>query len=303
MEEKEYVLGIDIGGTSIKIGVVNADQILESTSVRNTFKGASKNLLPGIKPICDNYIKKYNIKKIGVGCPGDIENGVVVLAANLGWNHFNILEEFKKYYPDCSINVDNDGNAACEAELKYGELGNVTNGLFITIGRGVGGTVIVDKKIVHGIHNRGGKFGHMVIHTNGRKCNCGRRGCYETYVSVLGLINTVKEVNERTSDPNAKIDTSKLSGYQIINYLKDNKSVAIEGVRKWHNDLAEGLLNLCLVFDPSVIIIAGGITEGPLLNIEYIQKYLASHDYESCEVKVATFKGKTGLVGAAALCE
>lgn len=301
--KKDNILSIDIGGTSIKIGVVNGCEVIENTSIRNIFKGKSNLLVPGIKDICDEYIKNYDIKKIGIGCPGDILNGKVIFASNLGWKDFDLLESFKKEYPDMIINVDNDGNAACQAEVKFGKLQNVQDGLFITIGKGVGGAIIINNKIVHGYHNRGGRFGHTVIHTNGRKCNCGRHGCFETYASVAGLIQTVKEFNLKYKDEYPMVEEEKLSGYQIVKLYKEFNPIIKEAIKKWNKDIAEGLLDLCHIFDPSIIVIAGGITESGLLNLNFIKSFLYKHSYGDCEVALAKFKGKTGLVGASALID
>lgn len=300
---QEYVLGIDIGGTSIKIGVVYENEVIESTSMRNLFKGKSELLVDGIKDICDDYINRFNIVKIGVGCPGNILNGVVTFASNLGWKNFNILSEFKNKFPNCKVYVDNDGNASCQAEIKFGNLQNVENGLFVTIGKGVGGAIIIDKKIVHGHHNKGGRFGHTVIHTNGRKCNCGRKGCFETYASVAGLLQTVKEYNQKWNVEEQQINIEKLSGFQILKHAKEENPMVIAAVNKWHKDIAEGLLDLCHIFDPSIIVIAGGITEGGLLNPNYLKSFLKNHRYDDCDIKLARYKGKTGLVGAASLVE
>lgn len=299
----ENVLGIDIGGTSIKLGVVCDQEVIESTSLRNVFKGKSHLLIDGIKEICDDYINRFNIKKIGVGCPGNINNGVVTFASNLGWKNFDILNDFLKAFPHCEVVVDNDGNAACKAEMKFGNLSNVSNALFVTIGKGVGGAIIIDKKIVKGHNNKGGRFGHTVIHTNGRKCNCGRKGCFETYASVAGLLQTVKEHNLKWKVIEEKIETEKLSGYQIAKHLKEHNKMVEKAVNTWHKDIAEGLLDLCHIFDPSIIVIAGGITESGVLNPLFLKNFLSKHNYGDCEIKLAKFKGKTGLVGAASLID
>ena len=173
--------------------------------------------------------------------------------------------------------------------------------MFITIGRGIGGEIIYNGQEVHGNFCNGGKIGHMVIQKNGRRCNCGRRGCFETYASVYGLIQTIKEINFHWQDETQKIETEKLSGVQIVNYNKNGSVVAKSGVDKWNKDLSEGILNLCMIFDPSVIVIAGGITESGLLNLEIIKNILVKNGYDKCELTLAKFKGKSGLVGAASL--
>lgn len=297
----ENILAIDIGGTSVKIGVINNSKVLQSTSIRNVFKGKPEKLINGIKSVCDKYIEEYDIKKIGIGCPGDIIDGVVVLASNLGWKDYKILDDFKKHYPDMEIRVDNDGNTACNAEIMFGRLKDVSNGVFITIGRGVGGAIIIDGKTLKGENNMAGKMGHMVIHHKGRKCNCGRRGCLETYISVSGLIQTVKECNSKPANEEDKIETDKLSGFQIVHHYKEGNKMIQQAVNKWHYDMIEGILNLCNLFDPSIIVVAGGITEGSLVNVDYINKTLVNNGFDKCKLYLATFKGKTGLIGAASL--
>lgn len=301
--ERKYVLGIDIGGTSIKIGIISGSYLVESFTIRNNFKGKCNLFVAGIKPTIDSFIERYHITKIGIGCPGEIQNGVVLLASNLGWVNYNIKEDFQNNYPGMEIVVDNDGNAACLAEKKYGLLKGKDNGIYITLGKGVGGAIIINNKIMMGNHGMGGRFGHMVIKENGRHCACGRRGCFEIYGSITGLILTVREVNNRQQDESKKIDLSKISGYQIVKYVIDGNETVIEAVKRWNNDLAEGILNLCMIFDIDDIVIGGGITESGLIDIPFIKSKLAPFGYEKCNLSISTFKGKTGLIGAAALVQ
>ena len=301
MSYENYVLAVDIGGTTIKMGVVNKSEVIDITSIRNSFKGNFNELLPVITGIMNNYLNKYHINKIGIGCPGDIENGFLYFASNLGWKNIDVLKEFQKVFPRCEVKVENDGIAACNAERTYGRLKDVDNCVFVTIGKGIGGALILDNKIILGSHKFGGRFGHMVTKSGGRHCNCGRKGCFEAYGSISGLIKTVKEYNLKWTKKEEQIDIDKLSGYKILSYLKENNPVAKEGVKRWHKDIAEGLLNICHMIDPKEIVIAGGVTESELLDIEYIKKKMAKHGYDKCELSLANLKGKTGLVGAASL--
>ena len=296
------ILAVDIGGTSVKMGVVSDGKVLENTSIRNVFKGKSELLMSGIKDICEGYIRKYNISKVGIGCPGDICEGKVLLATNLGWKDFDLYNAFKEIFPSLEVYIDNDGYAAALAEMYYGNLKDVSDGIFITIGRGIGGAIIVNNKILYGHYQKGGKIGHMTIHYNGRRCNCGRKGCFETYGSVLGLIKSVKEENQKAPEAD-KIDVEKLSGIQIVSYKNDGKKVAINGVKKWNSDIRTGILDLCNIFDPEMIVIAGGITESGLLDVQGIQDFIASNYYDKCQVRLAKYKGKTGLIGASLLTQ
>lgn len=301
MDEKEFILAIDIGGTSVKIGVVYQDNVVEYEVVRNVFKGDYTLLINGIKDICNKYIKQYFIHKIGIGCPGDICNGVVLFASNLGWKNYDILNDFKNNFPDCEVYVENDGNAACNAEMQYGYLKNVQDGIFICIGRGIGGMVISNGVPIRGAYQFGGKFGHTVIRVNGRKCNCGRKGCFETYCSVLGLIQNVREANIKETDETLKINPLRISGFQIVQYMQQGNSMVKNAVKKWNDDMAEGILNLCNIFDPKIIVIAGGITESGLIDIENLKDKAKNNFFSNVEIKLAKFKSKTGLIGAASL--
>lgn len=301
MEKQEYILGIDIGGTSIKIGVVSKGNVIESYSVRNIYKGHFNNLLLGIYPLCDKYVKKYFINKIGVGCPGDFKDNVLIKAVNLGWQNINVLQKFKETFPNKEIIVANDGYAAYMAERKYGDLKEEVNGVMLTIGKGIGGTLLINNQVVKGSHNMGGRIGHMVIRSGGRKCNCGKKGCFEAYGSITGLLKTVNEYNLKEYPEQEKIDVERLSGYKIAQYLKEEKKVVVDAVNKWHKDIVEGILNICNFMDPNMIIIAGGITESEILNIDYLIEKIHSKGYKNVTIKSSSLKGNTGLIGAASL--
>ena len=296
--EKEIILAIDIGGTSVKMGAVKEDVLLEKSSYRNIWNGNQDKLVEDLKPYIDSYINKYKINKIGIGCPGEIEDGVVLFASNLGWRNFDIKKSFNDKYPNLEINVNNDGIAAVNAELKYGILKNVKNAIFIVFGRGVGGAIIIDGKIYEGERKNGGKIGHLTYKKpNGRKCNCGRVGCYETYTSVTGLIQTIKEEYYQQSERKEKL--KRLSGFQIVQYVKEKNPVVCKGVQLWNEDISEEILDLVEIFDPSHIVLAGGITESGLLDLEVIRNKLKTFGYDYVNVSISRFKGKTGLIGAA----
>ena len=295
----EKILAIDIGGTSVKMGVVEEDQILQFTSYKNTWKGEQDKLLPFLKTTLTHWIEKYHIHKIGIGCPGEIKDGVVIFAANLNWRNFEISKQLKEIFPNIEVRLENDGQAATLAEMTYGRLKDVENGIFIVFGRGVGGSLIIDHKIYRGSYQRGGNFGHMVIKgPKARKCNCGRRGCLETYASIAGLIQTIKETNYRSPQ---KTSLGQLGGLKITELAQNQNPIVLKAIQQWNKDIAESILSLCLVVDPTHIILAGGITESGLINIQAIKEKLNEQGYDDVIVEISKFKGKAGTIGAAAL--
>lgn len=295
----ELILAIDIGGTSIKMGVVNKNKIVESIQMRNIWKNSQDKFVDDIKINIQYFINKYAITKIGVGCPGEINNDIVVCASNLQWNNFALKEKIQKEFPSILIKIENDGNAALLAEVKYGKLQNVDYALFVVFGRGVGGGIILNGKQMKGSSYRGSKIGHVVMKgPRGRKCSCGRMGCFETYASVTGLFQTVREINYH----NGNLEhLKKLNGFLIHELYKNDDPIIKTAVAQWNNDIAEGLLNLAEVVDPSHIILAGGITESGLIQLPYITQKFVEYGYENVNIEISAFKGKAGLIGAAAL--
>lgn len=295
----EKILAIDIGGTSIKTGIVMGDEILEFASYKNIWKEHQDQLVPFFKKIFRKWIETYQITKIGIGCPGEINNGVVIFAANLKWRDFHLVEQLQAIYPNMEIRIENDGRAATFGEMQYGKLKDVENGLFIVFGRGVGGSIVINHQIYTGSFLRGGNFGHMVVKgPRSRKCNCGRRGCFETYASVSGLINTIKETNYKQPNPVPLKDLGELRVFGLVN---NNHPIILKALEQWNKDIAECVLSLCLIIDPSHIVFAGGITESGLLNMEVIKEKLAEQGYDEVVLELSRFKGKAGLVGASTL--
>ncbi len=296
---KEKVLAVDIGGTSIKTGIVEEDQILEFASYKNVWKGHQEKLVPFFNKIFQHWIQQYNITKMGIGCPGEIKDGVVVFAANLKWHNFELVKQLQQIFPQMTIKIENDGRAATLAELEYGKLKDAKNALFIVFGRGVGGSLVINHEIYTGSYNRGGNFGHMVIKNyKARKCNCGRKGCFETYASVAGLVQTIKDVNYHSKNP---VPLKELGGLRVVDLANNQHPIVIKAVQQWNLDIAESILSLALLLDPSHIILAGGITESGLIHIELIKEKLKEQGYEDVVVELSSFKAKAGLVGAATL--
>ncbi len=295
----EKILAMDIGGTSIKLAIVEEDRILKFTSYKNIWKNKQDQFIEDLKEILKKWIKEYQITKLGIGCPGDIKDDVVLFAANLKWKDFHIVEQLHQIFPELSIKIANDGQAATLAEMNYGLLKGVENGIFIVFGRGVGGSLIINHQIYKGSNQRGGNFGHMVIKgPKARKCNCGRKGCFETYASVAGLIQTIKETNYRSGQ---NIPLGKLGGLRVSELANNQNPIVLKAIQQWNRDIAESILSLTLIIDPSHIVLAGGITESRLIDLNEIKNKLDEQGFHQVVVEISKFKGKAGVVGAASL--
>lgn len=202
--EKVYI-GIDFGGTSIKGGIVTADgKILYKSSVPTDAKEGVKKVISNIVKLIRD-LEAHNddeIQGIGIGIPGliDGENGVVVVAGNLYWSDVHIVDELHKYF-DYPIKITNDANAAALGEAKFGSGKNYKTSVFVTLGTGIGGGIVIDGKLYEGNKSAGGEIGHMIIHPHGEQCTCGNKGCWETYGSATAIIRETRRPCKRTRIP------------------------------------------------------------------------------------------------------
>lgn len=299
----KYIAGIDVGGTNIKLGIVDHKGNIVWEAKGDTPYGNSDLLLDKICNMLEQACSQYRIQAIGIGCPGyaDKVNGIINDAANLGLAEIRFKEVLEKGLK-LPVRVDNDVQVAMMAEKAYGACRNVDHAIYITLGTGIGGAFILDGMPYRGNRNYGGEIGHMVIHKDGRLCACGMRGCYEQYASVSALVRVAQEAYGSISPEMAAYIDGKL----IFDAIKDGDPVALGIYQDWLDELCVGLISLMSIFAPQRIVIGGGISnEGSFLEAS-INKHLHSLDpyrayYSNIEVKVAQLGNRAGIVGAALL--
>lgn len=315
-----YYLGIDIGGTNIAVGVVNEEMKIIA-------KGNSKTPVPCPEDVfCDAIrdtvnialenagLKLSDIKAIGLGCPGTVnpESGLIEFSNNLGYSNFPLKKMLEERIPGIDIFMDNDANAAAFGEYKAGALKGAKDSLAITLGTGVGGGIIIDGKIYSGFNYAGGELGHTVIEAKGRSCNCGRRGCWETYASASGLIRTTKEYMEK--DKSSKMwelvggDISKVSGRTAFDGMRAGDATAKAVVDEYIEYLGVGISDMVNIFQPEILCIGGGIcNEGETL-LKPLREYVAGQQYSMNAPRKTTIcraelGNDAGIIGAALLGE
>lgn len=310
-----HAVGVDIGGMSIKVGIVDKNGKIVMSNRRPTANTAEKSLQNTAEQInellqkADLTIK--DICGIGVGCPGliDSENGIVERNSNMKWENFRLVDFLKRYF-DTKIKISNDANVAALGETIYGAAKNYDNAVMITLGTGVGGGVVINKKIYEGGHSQGTELGHTVVKIGGEKCGCGRRGCLEAYASATGLIRLTKEkmLKDKKSImwDFAKGDINNVNGLTSFECAKKGDVSAIKVVNTFVKYLSEGLMNFMNIFRPDAFIIGGGVSaQGKYLTdkiVAYCKKYHYGykHAYKS-DILTATLGNDAGIIGAAAL--
>ena len=296
-------IGIDLGGSHITIGVVNKNgKILEKTEKRLkgiVTKEVKKVIEETIIENFEKFQKEYKIAEMGIAIPGTVTKNMVVKSVNLGLKNYNIVEELNKKI-NIQIKIKNDAKAAALAENKYGCLKNYNRSLFLTLGTGIGGAVIINNKLLDTGELPGLEIGHMVIDKNGIKCNCGRKGCFERYASMKAFKNNLRE----SLGYNQNVSGKEL--LSIINNTNKNDEnyKKIEKVkREYIENLALGIANLVNIFEPEAIGIGGSFvyfSEVLLedLKREILEKDLLFNKRKEINIKTAVLGNEAGLIGA-----
>lgn len=295
-----YAIGIDIGGTSLKCGVVNElGEILFSFIV--SLKEAKTEakvidlMVDAIKQCTDQLNEP--IVGIGIGFPGLIENDVIIGGGvNLPGFEQLPLGKILKDLTGHNIVIDNDANLMGLGELMYGAAKDSDDAIFLTIGTGIGGAIMIDKKLFGGFKNRGSELGHTIIQQNGLQCACGGRGCLETYASVTALISYYKSQNPSVDED--------IDGKTIIEKYLAGEEHAIKTMQHHFDYLAGGIVNCVNIFSPQKVIIGGGISEAGQFYIDELTQRVKVGalpvSFSNTKIVAATLGNRAGLLGACA---
>ncbi len=305
-------IAIDIGATNTKLALVSSKSIISNKKVYQTEKFKNKNSL--INEVCKfikNMSKSYGVKSCGIACPGPVnfENGRVHFFINLkGWDNVPIKSIIEKK-TGCKVLIDNDVNLAAIAEFLYGAGKGYKNIVCLTLGTGVGGGIIIGGKLYRGTNSVAGEIGHMPLNLDGPKCNCGSKGCLESYVGnryiVNEAINLAKNVNNTKMLDLCNGNLKKLTPQIIAKAATLNDKIAL---KTWENIgyyIGRGLSGVVNLLNPEIIIIGGGIGEAGEVLFSQIRKTISEYAISVHAKSVKLVKAKLGqnasLIGAASL--
>lgn len=305
-----YCFGVDIGGTTVKMGLFQFDgSLIEKWEIKTRTENEGAAILPDVaeaitKKLAEYELEKENILGIGVGVPAPVsENGVVNGSANLGWKYKEVKHELEDL-TGIVVKVGNDANVAALGEMwKGGGLGN-KNMIMVTLGTGVGGGVIVGGHILSGSNGAGGEIGHICVnYEETESCGCGSFGCLEQYASATGIVRLTKK--RLAKDDKASIlRNSEVSAKTVFDAVKEGDELAIEIAEEFGRYLGYALANLCVITDPSVIVIGGGVSKAGDVLFTYIKKYFEKRVFfanKDVKFALAQLGNDAGICGSAKL--
>ncbi|WP_310602566.1 ROK family glucokinase [Anaerosporobacter sp.] len=308
----KYCFGVDIGGTTVKIGLFTTDgTIVDKWEVKTNKEDGGNKILPEVcasleEKMQEKGIAKDEIEGIGIGVPGPVDDdGVVLTCVNLGWGTFNVAEEVSKLTGIANVKAGNDANVAALGEMWLGGGKGHGEVLMITLGTGVGGGVIHNGKIITGTKGAAGEIGHMTVNYEEEdSCNCGRKGCLEQYASATGVVKVAKRILAKSDEVSAIRDKDNLSAKMIFDAAKEGDKLATECVEQLGWYLGAACANIATVVEPDVYVIGGGVSKAGVILLDVIQRHYekyAFHAHKDKEFKLAELGNDAGIVGAAKL--
>lgn len=288
---KSYAFGVDLGGTTVKLGLFQSDgTLLDKWEIPTRTENHSENLLPDIAlailgKLAEKQINVADVEGVGMGVPGAVLNDSYVKpCVNLDqWGGFDVAEKLSALCK-LPVKIVNDANAAALGEMSQGGGKGCRNVVFVTLGTGVGGGIIVDGKLLAGVHGAGGEIGHIKVKNHEEStCGCGKQGCLEQYASATGLVNSARQL---LSNPGI---TTKLRKYDnltckdIFDCAKEGDASALQLVDEMTRLLGKAMAAISCVCDPEVMVVGGGVARAGNIVLEGMQKYFKQYAFPAAE--------------------
>lgn len=305
----KYVFGVDVGGTTIKMGFFTVDgELLDKWEIKTRTENGGVDVLPDIadsikKTIADRSIAADDVEGVGIGVPGPVkEDGTVLKCVNLGWGIFNVENELEKLtgYP---VKAGNDANVAALGEMWQGGGKGHENLVMVTLGTGVGGGIILNGKMLFGVNGAGGEIGHICVdEAETEVCGCGNKGCLEQYTSATGVVRLANRALAATDKASSLRGLRNISAKSVFDAAKAGDELAHEIVEEHGHILGRTLAQIACVVDPEIFVIGGGVSRAGDILIDTTAKYFERYAFHACKgtgFALATLGNDAGIYGAA----
>ncbi len=310
---RPYAIGMDIGGTTVKLGLFDAQaQLLDRWEIPTHTQDNGVHVLPDAVNSIRNRLAQKGLNRcqvagIGVGVPGPVdENGVVNKCVNLGWGVFSVKEELARLLPEVPrIAVGNDANVATLGELWMGGGKGHTGAVMLTLGTGVGGGVVIDGKLLPGANGAAGEVGHMTVELQETAvCSCGKCGCLEQYASANGIVFLVKRMLAQSDIPTPLRNMSGFSAKDICDLARNGDKMAGLILDRCGQYLGLAMSYIACALDPQVFLIGGGMSRAGDVLIQAIETHyrrFAFHPSAQTPIVLAKLGNDAGIYGCAAM--
>lgn len=305
-----YCFGVDIGGTTVKMGLFQEDgTVLDKWEIKTKVENEGEAILPDVADSIHEKLKEHQIEKkdvcgVGVGVPAPVTgDGVVKQTTNLGWGYKEVKRELEEL-TGLTAKIGNDANVAALGEMWKGGGQGSKNMVMVTLGTGVGGGVIIDGEILTGTNGAGGEIGHIVMEPEEtERCGCGKTGCLEQYASATGIVRLAKRQLAKFSGETI-LKAESVTAKDVFDAVKAGDKAAIAIAEEFGRYLGYGLATVSALVDPSVYVIGGGVSKAGEILFDFIKgPYMEKAFYANKEVKfaLAQLENDAGIYGAAKL--
>ncbi len=307
---KNYVFGIDVGGTTVKCGLFTvAGELLDKWEIPTRTEENGKHILPDVAEAINSKIAEKNIDKaqvagVGIGVPGPIvEERKALVAVNLHWGETDVVAIMEEL-TGLPTKAGNDANVAALGEQWKGAGEGTKNMIMVTLGTGVGGGIIVDEKILSGAHGAGGEIGHAHVDDElDEACGCGNKGCLEQMASATGIVRLAK-AELAASEEASMLRAGEVSAKTVFDAVKAGDALAIRVAERFGSYLGKAMSIFACVADPEVFVIGGGVSKAGKVLLDYIEKNYRPYAFPACKdtpFVLATLGNDAGIYGAAKL--
>ena len=305
-----YRFGIDLGGTTVKLGLFKEDgELVEKWEIPTRTQENGSMILPDIATAVLNKMKERGIETsecigVGIGVPGPVDaEGVVHRCVNLGWDEFNVAKELESLL-HMPVQAGNDANVAALGEFWLGGGKGSKSMVAITLGTGVGGGIILNGVSLAGATGAAGELGHLHVEDKEEEvCGCGNKGCLEQYASATGIVRLAKRRLAKDSKESV-LRGKEITAKEVWDGVKQQDSVSQEIAEQFGEYLGKGLAAVADIINPEVIVIGGGVSKAGEILLTYVEKYYKKyvfHASRNVKITLATLGNDAGIVGAAKL--
>lgn len=306
---KPYSFGVDIGGTTVKIGLFETEgTLLEKWEIPTRLENSGEWILPDIADAVNEKLQEKrmtsdHVQGIGIGVPGPVLNGSIVnRCVNLGWGVIDVAEKIKQLTGIDNIAVGNDANVAALGEMWKGAGEGHENVVMITLGTGVGGGIILNGKIVSGMHGASGEIGHIKVDEEEKLfCGCGKKGHLEQYASATGIVRKAKDLMRKTTQESSLRQIEEVTAKDVFDAARNGDGLALEVVRFACKRLGQAMAYIADVLDPEVFVLGGGVSRAGEILLNGVKKYYREnvfHASENTEIALARCGNDAGMYGA-----